>query len=567
MTFLRSSRRPDLLRGLAVVVTLALVTGAFLIGGPAPQVASAASARDPSRSGVVHRQIVHPLPETAPGASAREGRSARSPHAAPRSAPTRSGRDGAARAIVRGPHPKAHGGPSEIESFRGLDKHDAGGFYPPDTQIARSPTKVMEAVNGAVRLFKTSGSVLDTLELRDFFGARHKPGRLDFVYDPKLTFDANGPDQRIYAVSLQHYSTAKAKGKAAIWLAISRTSDPKDLSPESWCRYRIDARSDVGTDLAGWPDFPGLGIGADTVAVSANQFSFRGGRFTYTNVRVIDKIAASMNGSTCPSFDVTTLQPSGKVRNFKAYTLQPAQHATEPSRVPGEGDPLYLVNTSVGKLPSSLYRVWRITGGAGPDPEITHVNLTGPRYNLSSRAPQKGTSIRLDAGDVEILQVVGRGDELVATHTVRCAFRAGTPSESCVRVIHVDVKAGRSGELKASLADRVTTFGGGDGWFYFDPAVAMNAEGTVGVSLQSSIAETYLSARWTTEEAAGVVKLARGTCPDTAEYDSDFLATRTGDYTGVQVDPSTGGFWFAGERAAKSSGRCGWQTKIVATTS
>ncbi|MDP9295322.1 MAG: hypothetical protein M3O88_01330 [Actinomycetota bacterium] len=421
-------------------------------------------------------------------------------------------------------------------------------------------------MNGAVRLFKSSGSVLDTMELRDFFGARHKPGRLDFVYDPKLTFDTNGPDRRIYAVSLQHYSTGRAEGKAAIWLAISRTPDPKDLSPNGWCRYRIDARSDVGTDLAGWPDFPGLGIGADTVAVSANQYSFRGDRFTYANVRVFDKLAASANGPTCPSFDVITLQPSGKVKNFNAYTLQPAQHATDPTPVPGKGDPLYLVNTSEGRLPSSLYRVWRITGGAGPDPEISHVNLVGPRYSLPSQAPQRGTSIRLDAGDVEILQVVGRGDELVATHTVRCAFRAGTPSESCIRVIHVDVKVGRSGELKATLADRVTTFGGGDGWFYFDPAVAMNAEGTVGVSLQGSSARTYLSAWWTTENATGVVKLARGTCPDRAEYDSNFLATRTGDYTGVQVDPSTGGFWFAGERAAKDSGRCRWETKIVATT-
>jgi hypothetical protein len=425
----------------------------------------------------------------------------------------------------------------------------------------------MEAVNGAVRLFRSSSRVLDTMEMRTFFGAVHKPGRADFVYDPKLTYDANGPDQRIYAVSLQHYSTGTAEGKAALWLAISRTPDPKDLSPNSWCRYRIDARSDRGTDLAGWPDFPGLGIGADTVAVSANQYSFKADRFTYANVRVFDKLAASANGPSCPSFDVTTLQPSGKVKNFNAYTLQPAQHATDPTPVPGLGDPLYLVNTSVGRLPSSLYRVWRITGGAGPQPEVTHVDLAGPKYNIPSRAPQKATSVKLDAGDVEILQVVGRGDELVATHTLRCAFRAGTPSESCVRVIHIDVRADRSGDIKASLASRVTTFGGGDGWFYFDPAVAMNAQGTVGVSLQGSSAQTYLSAWWTTEDATRVVKLAHGTCPDTAEYDSSFLATRTGDYTAVEVDPSTGGFWFAGERAAKNSGHCAWKTKIVATTS
>jgi hypothetical protein len=554
--------RPGFDRTFPAAAALVLV-GSLFSGVPAAEGTGSGPA---ARSAIVDRQRVHPLRE--------EGRpaptSARTPHgeSAPAGRRPEAHRSpgGTSRSDIRSGGPPARAGLSQSTSFVGLDYHDSGGFFPPDTQIARSSSRVLEAVNGGVRLFKDSGSVLDTMELGDFFGAVRKPQRSDFLYDPKVTFDANGSDERMYAIALQQFRTGGTTGKAAIWLAISRASEPRNLSSESWCRYRIDARSDVGTKLAGWADFPGLGIGADTVAVTSNQYTFKGSRFTYANVRVFDKLAAAENGHDCPTFDVATLQPSGKLRNYNAFTLQPAQHATDPTPVPGAGDPLYLVNTSMGDLPSSLYRVWRITGGAGAKPEITHVNLAGPNYNLPSKAPQRGTFVPVDTGDVEILQVVGRGDELVATHTVRCSFRRSTPRESCVRILHITVGADHSGALKASLSARVTTFGGGDGWFYFEPSVAMNEEGTVAVSLQTSSAKTYLSAAWTTEDATDVAKIARGTCPDTAEYDSGFQAVRTGDYTSVQTDPSTGGFWFAGERAAETSGRCHWQTRIVRTT-
>src|SRR6185295_935779 len=65
-------------------------------------------------------------------------------------------------------------------SFSGLDYASGGQKTPPDASIARSPDRVLEAVNAALRLFDTNGAVRATRFTATFFGISESIG----VFDP-----------------------------------------------------------------------------------------------------------------------------------------------------------------------------------------------------------------------------------------------------------------------------------------------------------------------------------------------------------------------------------------------
>jgi hypothetical protein len=83
-------------------------------------------------------------------------------------------------------------------SFPGLDRPSAvdqgSVFFPPDTTVAQSNTRVLQATNAAVRLFTNAGGVLATEPLTSFFGAVPADGPL---LSPKVYYDRQGsPLQR-----------------------------------------------------------------------------------------------------------------------------------------------------------------------------------------------------------------------------------------------------------------------------------------------------------------------------------------------------------------------------------
>jgi hypothetical protein len=121
--------------------------------------------------------------------------------------------------------------------------------------------------------------------------------------------------------------------------------------------------------LSSWADYPGLGVGADKLVISANQVTFTNDAFTFAIVRVLNKLIAANNASSCPQLSVFTFQPSSSSGNFSVFTLQPAQHYTNPSSFTGTSNPVYLLNTTRGA--SSTYRVWRVRN-------LTPPTLQGP---------------------------------------------------------------------------------------------------------------------------------------------------------------------------------------------
>jgi hypothetical protein len=441
--------------------------------------------------------------------------------------------------------------PHIVTSFVGLNRPGAANsgfvFVPPDPQVAKSRARVLEAANSAVRLHTTTGAVLDSRSLNVFFGIA-PAGTSGLLFDPKVFYDRLAVNQRFYVVALELRRSSRI---SRIWLAVSRSADPVNLAPASWCRYAINGRRNAGTTRDSWADYPGLGVGVDKLAITANQFTFASDNFTFAIVRVLNKLTLANNGAGCPALPfVFTFQPSAAAGNGAVFTLQPVQHSVAPNSAPGVSNPLYIVNTIFGG--NNVYRVWRVRNLFPPSLQGP-VNVQGNFfYGNPPNAVQRGSALRLDTGDNRVTQAsAATPSQIVGAHSTLCNVGGGA-TESCLRAVIIRVGSGGGGSLAASMHDQFT-FGLAPGDFLFWPGVA-DSPGDVGVGFHRSSATRFLSS-WALVDIT-LIPLTVGTCPQTTP--------RTGDYFGAQLDPvDLRSFWFAGERATVIGGACQWEMRIV----
>jgi hypothetical protein len=463
-----------------------------------------------------------------------------------------------------GPEPFGH---TITTSFVGLDRPSAasGGFsfFPPDTIVAKGPSKVLEAVNSAVRLFATNGSVLATMNLNTFFSYPVSGNSERILFDPKVFYDRNAANPRFYLVALNMESSF-VNQQSRIYLAVSRSNNPADLSAANWCRYFINSvRNKKKPKKKSWADYPGLGVGPDALVISTNQFTFLNFDFTYAVIWALNKAVLSNNAGGCPKLPkVFTWQPASNQGDGRIFTLQPVQSYTSPSSFAGTTNPAYLISTEYGT--SSVYKLWRIRNVASGSPTLSGpVNLTGAySYGLAPDAAQAGTSLLLSTGDNRMTSAAGIGNALYGVHGTLCNLGGG-PAESCVRYVRITVGQNAIGGVTAALSQQIT-FGGGNGVFYFWPGIAVNLAQKIVVVFQRSAGNAFLSAYRTGKNLGdlafeGPAAITNGTCSQT-------LTNRTGDYVGAQTDPAGTRFWVAGERAIPIGGVCVWQTWIQQLT-
>jgi hypothetical protein len=457
--------------------------------------------------------------------------------------------------------------PSMPVLFDALDRPSAANngfvFNPPDTIVAKSPNRILEGVNSALRLISNTGGTLQTVDLNTFFGAATTNGLL---FDPKTYFDRNATNPRFFVVALQvagRDDTDPANDVSRIWVAVSRSPDPANLAAGNWCRYNIEGRRNVGAANVSWADYPAIGAGADTFSFAMNQFRFTNRAFTFSVVHVWNKTVAENNAASCPSVPRFTFQPSGTEADFSRFTIQPAQHYTSPSSFTGTTNPAYYLSTRRGS--SNEYRVYRVRNLASGSPTLAQLTLTSTSYGIPPSSPQPGSTVLVDTGDNRMLQVAGIGNGLVGIFATVCNFTAGTPNESCSLTPRVLVGQNASGGLTASILEN--TFAGfGDNIFVHHPSIARNTSLQAGstwefsgslFSLSSASMIKNVNAAW-----VGVLTYAPGACSLPATPPS-MTTARSGDFSGAQTDPSDlNSFWLAGEQSVTISGACQWRTRI-----
>ena len=243
---------------------------------------------------------------------------------------------------------KAKSNPEVNVSFEGVNHRDSrlafGGNQfsgePADQGLCVGNGYILESVNSALRVYDAgSGAPLSpVVALNEFYGFPPAIDRSTFTFGP-FTFDIgchyDPATNRWFhlAVDLdQDPVTGAFTGKNYLDLAVSTSGDPTG----DWNVYRIPGMNDgtEGTPNHGCPggpcfaDFPHLGVDANGVYITTNEFPLFANGFIGAQVYAISK-AALVNGA--PNLDVylfNTGEPAYQVReNEPGFTLWPALSA------------------------------------------------------------------------------------------------------------------------------------------------------------------------------------------------------------------------------------------------
>ncbi|MBI3629371.1 MAG: hypothetical protein HY217_07330 [Candidatus Rokubacteria bacterium] len=394
-----------------------------------------------------------------------------------------------------------------LGSIQGLQQSDAGGYYPPDTQIAAGAvsgsTYLFETVNLEGRIWSPGG--VTTFDLCSFFGVS-----CAFLSDPKIRFD---PDSGRWFVAAITYQTP-----TGTWLlAVSTSSDPTS----TYARYTIPSARST------FPDFPALGISGDKVVLTANGFN-PGGVFKGTEFVVLNK-------SQLVAAQTVYGQFYGPPQGL--FTIQPAFALPDGSGA--VSSPLYMAAVAFNSATS--IRIWQVTGvpSAGSLATVSVLGtLSIPTLSTPPNAQQAGTSALIATNDNRLLEAVYRNGVLWVSANSACTPNGDTATRACLRFM----------QLQISTVSVLQALDVGDvGIYYFYPAIQIDANNNLVSVFSGSSASGFASVYASGQSSPGtfgtvtLIQSGQGPyAPNTARW---------GDYSGAAIDPSGTTVWVAGEYA------------------
>jgi hypothetical protein len=394
---------------------------------------------------------------------------------------------------------------------------------------AAGPNHLVSLLNSDFGVFnKTTGAILpnQTISLQSFWGSlgtgAGEPA--DFPFDPKILYDQHS--ERFVAVTLGGKSTPDSW----IMIAISATSDPTGV----WNKWAIDADRDNDVQTGNAADFPGLGVDAFNVYITANMFNeIDVGQ--YSKVWVIPKaqLLAASPPATITWFEFPN--PPGS-----DFTMQPAHTFGTP------GAEYFLFEG----LPNRLGVAW-IDNLSGT--QVWHSPLQVPvapytSANSLPEAPQLGLGIdnAIDTSDTRVLNVVYRNGSVWATHHV-----VGPGGKVEVAWYRINPGTGTP-EAQGRVTDP-------NRWFYY-PSIAVNKDNVAAIGFSGSSTTEYVGGYYTilqpsTGTAENVALLKAGEAPyyktgQTFGNTEASAENRWGDFSATMVDPiDDTSFWTLQEYA------------------
>ena len=437
-----------------------------------------------------------------------------------------------------------------IQGFAGLAFDQSVPADLPDTILAVGPTQVVEATNRDIAFFDKAGTQLLSEHLKAFWAPvlpNNLPVPGDIITDPKVTYDELAGRFAVTTFELNFVTQ-----DSHLLLAVSNDANPLDGFTEM---HRIST-VEKGT----FGDFPQLGWDADAIYVTTNQFKFVGHN-PFDHALVMTFATSSLtdgDNSTLTMYSVDRLPPH--------FAMQPAvMHGAKP------GDPMYFVESMVPGGSSGgggFIDVVQMTDKLSTAPTFTDFKVLVPHYNHPPNADQLGGGPQLDTGDGRILSAAWRNGELVATQTVQ-----DDPSQTAQARWYQFSTAGAAPSLvQTGNIDR------GAGVSTYVPSINIAPNGDLGLSFLESSANEYLSMYITGRKGsdpAGALEapvLAKAGEATLRVFHAGGVELpgplRTGDYSGVAMDPVDGSFWAANEYATpplpvSSLRRANWGTFIA----
>ena len=302
-------------------------------------------------------------------------------------------------------------------SFEGLNHRasrlaDGGNQFsgePADQGLCVGNGYLLESVNSALRVYDagTGTAVTPVLSLNQFYGFPSALNRTTGRFGP-FTFDISchyDPDSNRWfhlAVDLdQDPATGAFTGKNYLDLAVSTSGDPTG----SWHIYRIPGMND-GTEgtpdhnCPGGPcfaDFPHIGVDANGVYITTNEFPLFADGFTGAQVYGMSKQALVSGTSQLEVFLFDTSQPAWQVHEGQpGFTLWPALSAANQFETASLGSNYFVSSNAVfsDSGDSNEIVAWALSNtaslnSANPSLELANVVVPSLRYAVPANSVQK----------------------------------------------------------------------------------------------------------------------------------------------------------------------------------
>ncbi len=387
-------------------------------------------------------------------------------------------------------------------NFEGLSFDDSPcNCLPPNDIIAVGPTEVMDAVNTVFRITDKAGN---TLMQEDFstFWAPLGITTSSFISDPYVVYDPLA--QRFYVTMLGGPDDTHLD----MLFAVSNDSNPTDgFSLMEKIHYTITDNDDL--------DFPKVGFNYDTVMLEANDF-VDGENPEYTVFAAIDK-AQLLQGNFV---DYQYYLP-GYPQNFRATVPAQMDDATP-------GEPMYFIQED-GYENGSAAEVVTLTDALSNTPDWVDTVIPVDPYGPTTYSDQPGAPGSVQSIDTTFSRAQIVDGMLVATQTVT------TPAD--------DYTTDKVRWYEISITGTPTlvqqgTIDPGPGIATYNGQIAINADGALGVTYMQSSLTQYVSMYVTGQvPGAPLGTMSPGILVQAGSL-SQPESFRTGDYSGIALDPS-----------------------------
>lgn len=412
-------------------------------------------------------------------------------------------------------HPELAGvGPqASEEEFAGANPVVVSGFnatalnggFPPDNTIAISNGGyILSAMNSKVAVYNTSGSLLLSAGLYDFFkGYNH--GVVNDFYDPVVLYDS-GSDRFVFVCLVgKHPSNSK------VMVAFSKTNNPA----QAWNIYYLS-----GNPLNNncWLDYPRVGVSNNEVYVTGNLYK-NNGPFNQAIIYQITK-SGGYNGNSSLQWQYWYNIPSSP------FTIMPLSWGGQGNYGPG----CYLVAHATNSNSKTI--LFDLTKDlTASDERLVRYDITTPTFQQGYHAYQKNTAERLDSGDPRIQS--GFYQDGIAHYVFAARFNSTSWTGVHYHRINVSSKTVTTRQIGAS------------NWDFAWPSVAWSGTSTNNKSAMVS----FLYSSTTVFPSAAVVEVdnSNTVSPNSIVFGSgtnlvnldNNTWSRWGDYSGIARKKNT----------------------------
>lgn len=432
-----------------------------------------------------------------------------------------------------------------LQNFDGVSSLDSeqanfgAEFEPPDQGLCAGNGFVLEAVNSAFRIYRPDGT---TVSGPFNVNVLYDEGLKQFTSDPRCHYDA--PTHTWFATVL-FISSIGNKGifltnKSHEDLAVNTSGDP--TTP--WTVYQIDTTDDGSAGMPNDPgcpcfgDQPRLGLDANNIYISTDEFSILGPQLNGTQIYAISKADLINHAPHIHIVHYGNLSDGG----ILAFGVQPAITL-------GSADAEYFLNAlDPNGTTDNRLGVWALTDSAavsnGGVPILSNVVIGSETYGVPPNAVQQGSSSLINTGDDRMQQVEFINGQLWGALDTALTIPGDTEVRSAAAWFTVQPHL--AGPVIGSATVAAQGYVASTGNYLSYPAIAVTGNGTAALVMTLSGATFFPSAVYTVMRSGhgsfGSLNLAAA---GTGPYDPN--ATRWGDYSWAIPDPSGNGIWFATE--------------------